>query len=60
MDVYFFLPGEPTLEPLRRLDPDRDWRHFVRGEDAWILQTYLRLRTLGARSSWSRHPRTTG
>jgi hypothetical protein len=47
MDVYFFLPGELSLDPLRRLDPDLDWRHFVRGEHAWILQTYLRLHALG-------------
>jgi hypothetical protein len=47
MDVYFFLPGEPDLEPLRQLDPDLDWRRFVRGEHAWILQTYLRLHALG-------------
>ncbi|HEX4951964.1 MAG TPA: glycosyltransferase [Thermoanaerobaculia bacterium] len=45
--VHFFLPGEADLERLRGLDPDRDWQDFVRGEHAWILQTYLRLRSFG-------------
>lgn len=45
--VTFVLHGEP-LDELRRLDPDRDWREFVTGERAWILQTYLRLRATGA------------
>lgn len=44
--VTFYLP-EPDLEPLRALDPDRDWREFLRGERAWILQTYLRLKQAG-------------
>lgn len=43
----FFLAGEEDLEPLRRLDPERDWREFVRGERAWILQTWLRLARVG-------------
>ena len=47
MPVTFFLPGEPDLERLRGLDPERDWSEFVRGEHAWILQTYLRLRGAG-------------
>lgn len=41
--VTFFLPGEADLAALARLDPEGDWREFVRGERAWILQTYLRL-----------------
>jgi hypothetical protein len=45
--VTFFLHGEPLAE-LSRLDPDRDWREFVTGERAWILQTYLRLRAADA------------
>jgi hypothetical protein len=45
--VTFVLHGEP-LDELGRLDPDRDWREFVTGERAWILQTYLRLRADGA------------
>lgn len=45
--VTFFLHGEP-LEELAGLDPDRDWREFVTGERAWILQTFLRLRAAGA------------
>jgi hypothetical protein len=47
MPVTFFLPGEPDLERLRGLDPERDWSALVRGEHAWILQTYLRLRGAG-------------
>ncbi len=45
--VTFYLPGENDLERLGSLDPDRDWDEFVRGEHAWILQTYLRLRQAG-------------
>jgi hypothetical protein len=44
--VTFYLP-EPDLAALRRADPDRDWRLFTRGERAWILQTYLRLKHAG-------------
>jgi hypothetical protein len=44
--VTFYLP-EPDLDALRRADPDRDWRLFMRGERAWILQTYLRLKQAG-------------
>jgi hypothetical protein len=44
LSVHFVLPGEQALEPLLALDPDRDWRQFITGERAWILQTYLRLR----------------
>ena len=43
MRVTFFLAGEEDLESLRCLDPDRDWRQFQRGEQVWVLQTYLRL-----------------
>ncbi len=45
--LTFFLAGEPDLEVLRRLDPWQDWREFVRGERAWVLQTYLRLAQRG-------------
>jgi hypothetical protein len=45
--VAFFLPGERDLRALSRLDPDRDWRQFLIGERAWILQTYLRLAAAG-------------
>jgi len=44
--VTFYVP-EPDLDALRRADPDRDWRMFMRGERAWILQTYLRLTQAG-------------
>ena len=47
-DVTFVLTGEANLAALRHLDPDRDWQEFVTGERAWILQTYLRLRAVGA------------
>ena len=47
MRVNFYLPGEDDLESLRRLDPDRDWLEFARGQRAWILQTYLRLAAAG-------------
>src|SRR5262245_43737828 len=47
LPLTFLLTGEPDLTALARLDPDRDWREFVTGERAWVLQTYLRLRALG-------------
>jgi len=43
-EVVFFLDDPAPLEGLERLDPETDWREFVRGERVWILQTYLRLR----------------
>jgi hypothetical protein len=56
MDVTFFLHGEPRLEALKRLDPDRDHGEFQTGERVWILQTYLRLKAAGIetemRDSW--------
>lgn len=45
--VTFVLHGEARLDDLAGLDPDRDWREFVTGERAWILQTCLRLRAAG-------------
>ncbi|HVF58672.1 MAG TPA: hypothetical protein VNJ70_02495 [Thermoanaerobaculia bacterium] len=48
MEVTFFLAGEPDLERLAGIDPDRDWREFQRGERIWVLQAYLRL----ARAGW--------
>ena len=47
MKITFFLAGEKDLTALRRLDPDRDWREFNRGERVWILQTCLRLAHAG-------------
>ncbi|MBW8873366.1 MAG: glycosyltransferase family 1 protein [Acidobacteria bacterium] len=53
MRVTFFLDAldaeddEEDLDGLRRLDPDRDWRSFQRGEQVWVLQTYLRLARAG-------------
>jgi hypothetical protein len=44
--VTFVLHGA-DVQALERLDPDRDWREFVTGERAWVLQTYLRLRRTG-------------
>jgi len=46
--VVFFLPGESDLAALAALDPDREPGPFQRGERAWILQSYLRLRRRGA------------
>ena len=37
MRATFYLPGEDDLESLRRVDPDRDWLEFARGQRAWIL-----------------------
>jgi hypothetical protein len=45
--VCFFLAAEPDLAALRRLDPEADWRELVRGERAWVLQTFLRLARAG-------------
>ncbi len=47
MRVTFYLPGEDDLESLSRIDADRDWLEFARGQRAWILQTYLRLAAAG-------------
>src|SRR5436309_1927650 len=50
MRVTFFLDAlgaQEDLDGLRRLDPDRDWRSFQRGEQVWVLQTYLRLARAG-------------
>lgn len=47
MRVTFFLAGEDDLAALGRVDPDRDFQAFLRGERAWILQTFLRLRRAG-------------
>jgi hypothetical protein len=44
--VTFVLHGA-DVQALERLDPDRDWREFVTGERAWVLQTFLRLRQAG-------------
>ena len=49
MRVSFFLAGEPDLAAVERLDPDRAPNQFMRGERAWTLQTYRRLRD-------ARHP----
>lgn len=48
MQVTFVLMNDAPLAQLEQLDPDRDWREFVTGERAWVLQTYLRLRASGA------------
>ena len=47
MSTLFFLPGERDLAALQRLDPDRDAPEFRRGERAWVLQTFLRVRAAG-------------
>jgi len=47
MQVTFVLLDAAPPESLEQLNPDRDWREFVTGERAWILQTYLRLKRAG-------------
>lgn len=47
MGVTFFLPGGAVADALRDLDPDAAPNAFQRGEDAWILQTYIRLKRAG-------------
>jgi hypothetical protein len=47
MHVHFVLAGEANLDSLRQLDPDLHWREFITGERAWVLQTFLRLRSSG-------------
>jgi hypothetical protein len=47
MTVRFFLPPDTDFARLQRLDPDRDVTQFLRGEDVWVLQTYLRLAQAG-------------
>lgn len=54
------MPGERDLASLGRLDPDVDWAEFVRGERAWILQTYLRLHQAGHPVVLSGEPADTG
>jgi len=46
-EIVFLFPGHENLAGLRRLDVDRDWRHFTTGLSAWVLQTYLRLHERG-------------
>lgn len=43
LPVTFFVHGEGDPAALARLDLERDWREYVRGERAWVVQTYLRL-----------------
>jgi hypothetical protein len=45
--ITFVLIDAEPLAGLAALQPERDWREFVQGERAWILQTYLRLRAAG-------------
>jgi len=51
MTVTFYYPDNSpdagALDVLASLDPDRDWRSFRRGEETWIVQTYLRLCAAG-------------
>ena len=52
--MTFVLHGA-DVQALGRLDPDRDWREFVTGERAWVLQTHLRLRRAGFAAELSDH-----
>lgn len=45
--VTFFLAGEPDVERLKCLDPDKDIQVNRKGEHSWVVQTYLRLRAAG-------------
>jgi len=45
--ITFCFP-HAAPEAIARLDPDRDWRAFQQGGEAWILLTYLRLAADGA------------
>lgn len=47
LPITFVLIDPEPLERLEHLHPDRDWRDFVTGERAWVLQTYLRFREHG-------------
>lgn len=53
--VTFFLQGEGDPADLARLDPERDWREYVRGERAWVVQTYLRLAHCGYPATLADH-----
>jgi hypothetical protein len=58
--VSFFLSGEPDLNRLRGLDPDRSVHEFACGERAWILQTYTRLAKAGHPVELIDRPQSTG
>jgi glycosyltransferase involved in cell wall biosynthesis len=60
MRVTFFLAGRGDPASLARLDPDRDWREFQQGEDAWILQTWLRLARAGHPAALAAEPPAEG
>jgi hypothetical protein len=57
--VNFYL-DRPDLDSLRGLDPDRHWRSFQQGEEAWVLQTYLRLARAGDAVELTSAPRGAG
>jgi hypothetical protein len=46
--VTFFLPDDEMPRDASKLDVDRDWTRFKNAQQSWILQTYLRLRAVGA------------
>lgn len=48
MNVTFFLPDEEIPRDADALDVDRDWSRFKNAQQSWILQTFLRLRAVGA------------
>ena len=45
--VQFFLPQSCIPDSVDDLDLARDWQLCIRGEHAWITQTYLNLRRAG-------------
>ena len=58
--VYFYIPQEPDLSRLEDLSFEVDWREFVRGERAWILQTHLHLKRAGWPARLLRQPPRSG
>jgi hypothetical protein len=47
VSVTFFLPEGEIPPDVLSLDVDRDWEWFRNAQQAWILQTCLRLRAAG-------------
>jgi hypothetical protein len=60
--VPFYLPDQRALKGVdpETLDCDRDWEVFGTGLYVWVLQTFLRLRDVGAPVRLSRTPPPSG
>ena len=59
MQIRFFFDGLPP-DGLLGVDPDRDWRRFQQGDEAWILQSFLRLRRAGVAVELTAEPSGAG